>query len=406
VKEREDDNVDSKFDHNLSARTTGSSCGTAARRRTGCSPPRCRTVTRAPPSAPATATSPRQGLAFNDTHTFRSNWLNEFRFGWTSVEFLMTSIDYGQNLADRMGIPGINLNQTTSAMTQITFQNIRNLGANGNQPLITNQNDFQIFDNVTWIKGRHTFKAGGSVTFRSREILNADQIVGGFPFNNNQTSNCAGVIGACTLDPTTGFDVASFLLGYASAKNRRLFDAEPYTEKRPEYAVYVQDDWRVSHKLTLNLGLRWDVYPPWIEVDDLQSNFDPSTGRYVVASPNAVINGVNVGRYLQTYSKRDIGPRLRVRVRPRRRRPHRPPRRLGRVLELHAGRHVLVQGAEPAVPQGAGDHPDAEQHRRQPAAVGRPAAADRGRSQRCRPKARPGRSSTSTSGTGTPTTST
>ena len=49
-------------------------------------------------------------------------------------------------------------------MTQLTFQNIRNLGANGNQPLITNQNDFQIFDNVTWIKGKHTLKAGGSLT--------------------------------------------------------------------------------------------------------------------------------------------------------------------------------------------------------------------------------------------------
>ena len=45
-------------------------------------------------------------------------------------------------------------------MTQLTFQNIRNLGANGNQPLITNQNDFAFFDNVTWIKGKHTFKIG------------------------------------------------------------------------------------------------------------------------------------------------------------------------------------------------------------------------------------------------------
>ena len=63
-------------------------------------------------------------------------------------------------------------------MTQFTFQNIRNLGANSNQPLITNQNDFQIFDNVTWIKGKHTIKSGGSLTLRSREILNADTIVG------------------------------------------------------------------------------------------------------------------------------------------------------------------------------------------------------------------------------------
>ena len=66
----------------------------------------------------------------------------------------------------------------------------------------------------------------------------------------------------------------------------------------------------MSPKLTINAGVRWDVFPPWVEVDDRQSNFDESTGRFVVASDDAVINGVQVGRYLQTYSKGDIGPRL------------------------------------------------------------------------------------------------
>ena len=196
-----------------------------------------------------------------------------------------------------MGIPGINLNDVTSGMTQIQFQNIRNLGANSNQPLITNQNDFQLFDNVTWIKGAHTLKFGGSVTFRSREILNADTIVGNFQYNNNMTSNCAGRATGCTLNSSTGFDVASFLLGYTTTKTRNLFDSTPYTEKRPEYALYAQDDFRVNSKLTLNLGLRYEVYVPWIEVNNLQSNFDVTTGQFVVASDNATLGGVDVGRY-------------------------------------------------------------------------------------------------------------
>jgi carboxypeptidase family protein len=251
-----------------------------------------------------------QGLAFNDTHTLRNNLLNEFRFGWSSVKFLMTPIDYGKNPAQAVGIPGINLNDVTSAMTQLTFQNIRNLGANGNQPLITNQNDFQIFDNVTWIRGKHTMKTGGSMTFRSREILNADTIVGAFSFNNNMTSNCAGQAAGCTVNSSTGFDVASFMLGLVNAKNRALFDAGTYTEKRPEYGLYYQDDYRTTSRLTLNLGVRWDVYPPWVEIKDRQSNFDETTGKFVVASPDAVIAGVKVGRYLQTYSKGDVGPRF------------------------------------------------------------------------------------------------
>src|SRR5262249_7534418 len=236
----------------------------------------------------------------------------EFRFGWSSIKFLMTPIDYGANPAAAVGIPGINLNQVTSAMTQILFNNggARNLGSNGNQPLITNQNDFQIFDNVTSVRGRHTVKMGGSLTLRSREILNADSIVGQFTFSAEQTSNCAGTASGCTLNSATGFDVASFLLGAAIRNNRALFDAGTYTEKRPEIAAYVQDDIRLTNKLTVNAGLRWDLFVPWVEVDNKQSNFDPTTGKFVVASDDAVIGGIKVGRYLQTYSKRDFGPRF------------------------------------------------------------------------------------------------
>jgi len=253
-----------------------------------------------------------QGFAFNDTHTFNANWLNEFRFGWTSIKFFMTPIDYGSNMAQSVGIPGVNLGETTSAMSQIMFNNggMRNIGSNGNQPLITNQNDFQFFDNVTRVAGKHTMRAGGSLTLRSREILNADTIVGRFDFNQNLTSSCGGITAGCTALPNTGFDVASFLLGYASNASRTFFDPGTYTELRPEYAVYFQDDIRLTNRLTVNAGLRWDVYVPWVEKDNKQSNFDVSTGRFVVASDNAVINGVEVGRYLQTYSKTDFGPRI------------------------------------------------------------------------------------------------
>jgi hypothetical protein len=253
-----------------------------------------------------------QGLAFNDTHTFSSNWLNEFRFGWSSIKFLLTPNDYGANYPQQVGIPGINLGETTSAMSQIMFNNggMRNMGSGGNQPLITNQNDFQFFDNVTRVAGKHTMKAGGSITHRSREILNADTIVGRFDFNQNLTSNCSGITSGCTVLPNTGFDFASFLLGYASNASRTLFDPGTYTELRPEFSTYFQDDIRLTDRLTVNAGIRWDMYVPWVEENNKQSNLDPSTGRFVVASDDAVINGVQVGRYLQTYGKTDFGPRL------------------------------------------------------------------------------------------------
>jgi hypothetical protein len=58
------------------------------------------------------------------------------------------------------------------------------------------------------------------------------------------------------------------------------------------------------------MGVRYDIYPPWTEIEDRQSNFDVTTGKFVVASDDATIEGVKVGRYLQTYSKGNVGPRF------------------------------------------------------------------------------------------------
>ena len=197
-------------------------------------------------------------------------------------------------------------------MSQMTFQNIRNLGANGNQPLITNQNDYAIFDNVTWIKGKHTVKSGGSITLRSREILNPDTITGVFNFNNNMTSNCAGQPAGCTVNAPAGFDVASLMLGLVNTKSQEPTSTKtPIRRSGPGTCSIAQDDFRATNRLTIKLGIEACLaYPPWIEVNNGQSNFDETTGKFVVASDDAVIHGVKVGRYLQTYWKWDPGLRF------------------------------------------------------------------------------------------------
>ena len=149
---------------------------------------------------------------------------------------------------------------------------------------------------MTWLKGRHTLKAGGSVTLALARDPERRHHRRQLPVQQQPDVELRELASGCTINTATGFDVASFLLGFASSKTRNLFDAQTYTEERPEYSLYVQDDFRVSNKLTINAGLRWDVYVPWIEIDDRQSNFDEVTGRFIVASDNAVVDGVEVGR--------------------------------------------------------------------------------------------------------------
>jgi hypothetical protein len=84
-----------------------------------------------------------------------------------------------------------------------------------------------------------------------------------------------------------------------------------FGERRPEYGAYFQDDFRISSKLTLNLGLRYDLFVPYVEHHDRQSNFDTGTGKFIVASEDATFsNGQKVGRYLQVIPKKDFAPRI------------------------------------------------------------------------------------------------
>jgi hypothetical protein len=262
----------------------------------------------------ADSTITAQSLVLIDTHGFGSRWLNELRVGYSS--FALRSRARGdEDLAEQMGVPGVNFNEFTSGMSGIVFaQGGLRAGPFGGlgsaQPLLTELRTLHLVDDVTHLRGRHTLKAGASVSFRSREVLNADNMLGSFVFSQSQTSNCAGRTAGCRQDAATGFDVASFLLGYAGQVTRAYIGEVPYTEARPELSAYVQDDFRASSRFTLNLGLRWDLFVPWVEEHDRQSNFDPATGRFVVASEAAVVDGARVGRHLQTWSRKDFGPRL------------------------------------------------------------------------------------------------
>lgn len=153
-------------------------------------------------------------------------------------------------------------------------------------------------DDVTWIHGKHSVRFG----YDYRRYLYNDRIAnspGSFSFTPLQTA----LPGFST---ETGDAFASFLLGGADHASQNIVG---YTDgfRQPHHALYVMDDWKVTPKLTINLGLRWEIIPPVYEVTNRMSEVslsvpDPGAGR----RPGALIFG---GPFNDTYWK-EFGPRF------------------------------------------------------------------------------------------------
>jgi len=118
--------------------------------------------------------------------------------------------------------------------------------------------DYQIRDDISWTKGAHQIKMGASWAIYKKVQDLFGQTQGGFTFDNTYTGN----------------DFADYLLGYADQYNELAVQDHGFWNN-VSWAAYVQDNWRVNHRLTLNLGLRWDGVPHTYEANDRMGNFYP-----------------------------------------------------------------------------------------------------------------------------------
>ncbi|MBI3666117.1 MAG: TonB-dependent receptor, partial [Acidobacteria bacterium] len=156
-------------------------------------------------------------------------------------------------------------------------------------------NTYQYTDNFTWIKGKHSLKLGGDIRRIQSTLTNPQtQPRGLFHFDGNYSSN----LGA----GGTGSPWASFLLGYPYRVERDFVDTRPGV-RMLYWGFYLQDDYRITSKLTLNVGLRWDLFTRPVEKYNRQSNFDLGDGLIHVASSSD--RGPNVDNFT-----RGFGPRV------------------------------------------------------------------------------------------------
>jgi hypothetical protein len=162
--------------------------------------------------------------------------------------FTFNRVFTGPNNLDR--IPGIQLNGNTDGTGSYY--------TSGWEPWNNKADDYQIRDDVSWTKGRHQIKIGGSWALykKVQDVFTTTQ--GNFNFNGNFTGN----------------DFADYLLGYAQGYSEDAVH-DNGSWNNVSWAAYVQDNYRVNNRLTLNLGLRWDGVPHTYEANHRMSDFYP-----------------------------------------------------------------------------------------------------------------------------------
>ena len=239
-------------------------------------------------SYPGPATDLAHQLLLNHIHIFTPNLLLELKAGYTRINNVSYPLNYGKNFAQQFGIINANIDQLTSALSNVSITGYAGLGDSSYLPLIDLDNTFQYGGAVTYTKGAQTWKMGAVLIRRQIENEENTSGTGSFTFNTSPT----------------GFALANLLEGIPFQVSR-VMQLEPRYLRRWEPSLYVQDDWRVTKKLTLNPGLRFDIITPDVDVHNQISNFDPGTATLIVAG----VNGASRSAGVKTDYK-SIAPRV------------------------------------------------------------------------------------------------
>lgn len=235
-----------------------------------------------PPSqflqAGETSDSRNQNAVAGETHTFATNRINEARVGFNRFALTQVGADFGIDENNLLGIPNGNIPGLayTSGVAQFNIPGFQNTGSQGyvnSQRIATT---YQYTDTFSIVTGRHSIRFGGDIRRVHSTLTNPQtQPRGLFTFDGNYTSN-QGTAG-------TGNAFGSFLLGYPTSIQRDFVNTRP--DVHINYiGFFIQDDFRLNAKLTVNVGLRYDIITPPVEKYNRQSNFDPSDGLIHVAS--------------------------------------------------------------------------------------------------------------------------
>lgn len=225
------------------------------------------------------------GLGFNYSKVLRPSLVNEVRAGYArTVPFTFQS-DFGTRAAESLGIRGINVTEFTSGLPNINVPDLTGIsGGPAFLPVNPEQFHWQIEDALVWLRGRHQLKFGYRLVDRYPSPFTNTNTRGSINFGRNYTNN--------PVTNSDGSGLASLLTGYINSAARG-FLLEPYTLRTQEHGLFVQDDFKVSSRFTVNAGLRYEIFRAETEEEDHIVNFDPVGLRLIYAGEEGASRSVN-----------------------------------------------------------------------------------------------------------------
>lgn len=259
------------------------------------------------------------------THIFSPRLLNAARVSYNRF-VLPGSVNNNTNIMNQYNIPGWPTSSYANGFPTISIANISALSYSREIPWVAipfklTENTYQYLDTVSWQVGRHAFNFGVELDHLRMDEYSARSGGGGPSISGAYTTQ---VVGGPVSSPRNG--VADMLLGDVSSFTARYQFSPGAAMKTYRLSEFIQDDWRLTPSLTINLGLRYDIFAPYHEEHDRMQNFDLATGTVLIPSTARSFTEVAFGfpngdlpanwRYVppnQVYTKTnfsDVSPRL------------------------------------------------------------------------------------------------
>ncbi len=255
------------------------------------------------------ATNVAQQYALGYTHIFTPSLLLDLRAAFTRINNLSLPLNYGSNIDQTIGFPAsmTSFSPFANSLTPISVGPFGDIGDGAYVPLQDIDNTFQYNGTVSWTKGNHNVKFGASLIRRQARNVQSASAVGAYSFNPSSDNNPNQLT-------QQNNQLASALVGAFTSQSRN-FNLFPPDYRSWEPSGFVQDSWKATSKLTLLLGLRYDLYTPFTEAHDHISNFNylqalsSTAGTVSSALQIAGVNGVSATAGIPT-DYRDVAPRI------------------------------------------------------------------------------------------------